>query len=242
MTFLTKTALAALMTGALGLPMLPATALAQATTAPQSAQGQKQDQGRHFRQGGQNLHFRLQVPKARMMRAAARGHGGLLTLVCSPNGAEQLEISLVRMAHRLTLTPEQQPLFDDLRTTALTAQTNFADTCAAARPAKAASTPAAPSTAPAAPSAPVAATATRPTLVEALKTRIALDTARIEALNTVLPKLETLYAALTDTQKGAIETRQRGDRWQKGQARPAPAPVPAPAQPAPADAPATTGG
>ena len=36
-------------------------------------------------------------------------------LVCSDNGAEALEIALVRMAHRLDLTADQQTLFDTFR-------------------------------------------------------------------------------------------------------------------------------
>ena len=41
--------------------------------------------------------------------------GALLDLVCADNGAERTEIGFVRLSYRLELTPEQQTLFDDLK-------------------------------------------------------------------------------------------------------------------------------
>jgi hypothetical protein len=121
-------------------------------------------------------------------------HGGgfnIIDLVCSPQGAEELEIGFVRLSHRLELTDAQQPLFDALKTSALTAQTSFADTCAAAMPDK--------------------STDTAPDMIDRLKARIAIDTARLEALNAVLPDLEAFYDSLTDEQKANL-LPDRGDR------------------------------
>lgn len=199
MTSFTKTALAALMTGVLGLSALPTAAMAQ--DRGNGPQGQQQ--GRYFQfhqQGGGDMRFHLQMPEMGKMRGGGMQKGGLLSLVCSENGAERLEIAFVRLSHRLELTAEQQPLFDDLKATALTAQTGFADKCATIRPAS------------------DDAQTTRPDMVTALKTRLDVDTARLEAMKAVLPKLEALYAALTDAQKTAIQPRQhnRGMPMQPG--------------------------
>ncbi len=134
----------------------------------------------------EDAHFR---PDRAMRDDRRGGPGELLDMVCSEDGAENLEIALVRLSHRLDLTEAQQPLFDTLKTAALTAQTSFADTCAAARPAKDAD-PA-------------------PDLIDRMKARIAIDTARIEALNAVLPAFEALYDSLTDAQKANLLARAR---------------------------------
>lgn len=128
----------------------------------------------------EQTHFR---PDGRMMMRMD-GPGAFLDLVCSPDGAEALEVALVRLDHRLELTDAQRPLFDKLKTTALTAQTSFADKCEAARPAKDA--------------------ATTPDLVDRMKARIVIDTARLEALNAVLPDFEALFDSLTDAQKASL--------------------------------------
>lgn len=193
MTFLTKTALAALMTGAIALTAVPGGAIAQDRPgAPQAQmQGQQQFRGDHHGKfhgqkgpqgkfGGDMRH-----------QGGPRG-GGLIDLVCSERGAEQLEVAFVRLAHRLDLTAEQTPLFDDLKSTALAAQTEFADQCAAVRPDK----------------DKAAAAAERPDMVTRLKTRLDLDKARIAAMETVLPKLEALFASLSDAQKQSLAPRQ----------------------------------
>ena len=158
-----STAVAALVAAAIGLAFVPS-AFAEQQGDPQAyAAGLKH----HVRGEGQ-------------MR------GGLLDLVCSERGAEQLEIAFVRITHRITLTAEQQTLFDDLRGTALAAQTSFAATCATAR-------------------GPVADTVERPGLVERLQTRIVVQTAEVQAWTAVLPKLEAFIGGLTDEQKAALE-------------------------------------
>jgi LTXXQ motif family protein len=191
MKFLSKTAIAALLTGAIGLTAVPTAVFAQDQGA--APQGQMQMQGgKHNMQG--NKRFGGQEGHG---QRHARG-GGILELVCSERGAEQLEIAFVRLSHRLELTAEQTPLFDDLKATALSAQTSFADTCTAARPAKDA--------------------AAKPDLLERMKTRVAIETAHVEAINTVLPKLEALFASLSDEQKAGLQPK--GDRGQMGQKGP----------------------
>jgi hypothetical protein len=128
----------------------------------------------------EQTHFR---PDGRMTMRM-EGPGAVLNLVCSADGAEALEIALVRLDHRLELTATQRPLFDALKTSALTAQTSFADKCAATLPAKDAATP--------------------PNLIDRMKARIAIDTARLEALNAVLPDFEALFNSLTDAQKASL--------------------------------------
>ncbi|MEO6395051.1 MAG: Spy/CpxP family protein refolding chaperone [Devosia sp.] len=134
----------------------------------------------------ETVHFRPD----RMVRIERDSPGELLDLVCSDNGAERLEIAFVRLSHRLDITTTQQPLFDALKATALTAQTSFADTCTAARPAKDGTA--------------------APDLVDRMKTRIAIDTARLEALNAVLPDFEAFYASLTDAQKALLMPEHEG--------------------------------
>jgi hypothetical protein len=212
MKSLTSTAIVALTAGVIGLAgSIPA---ATAQQQPQPPAGQGQQLPRQMQPFG-NGHFTLrpgmgfrhnqQMWMGNAMRGPAGRNdaGGLLGLVCSERGAERLEIALVRLSYRLDLTAEQQPLFDDLRSTALTAQTTFADDCAAARPAAANPAPAANGdTAAAAP-------ATPPDPVARLRAQVALDKARVAALESVLPKFEALYQSLSDAQKAAFTPERR---------------------------------
>jgi hypothetical protein len=131
-----------------------------------------------------------------------RGAGGILGLVCSDNGAEALEIAFVRWSHALELTAEQQPLFDALKAKALTSQTSFADQCQAARPDRSADA--------------------KPDLLEGLKARLAIEEARLTAMNALLPDFEAFYGSLTDAQKAKLMPRLdrqgngHGDRMGRG--------------------------
>lgn len=113
------------------------------------------------------------------------GRGGLLQLGCSEHGAERLEHVFVSLSYNLDLTAEQTPLFDALKTAALTAQTGLADVCDAAYPAT--------------------GQAKAPSIVERVETGIKLDEARIVALSDVLPELEAFYDSLTDEQKARLD-------------------------------------
>ena len=147
----------------------------------------------------------------RMFRGMGPGRGaGILGLVCSDRGAEALEIAFVRWSHRLDLTAEQQELFDALKTKALTTQTSFADECQAARPDRTAD-PA-------------------QDLIESLKARLAIEEARLTAMNDILPDFEAFYTSLTDEQKADLMPRMGhrgagpGDRDAPGRSLRAPAP------------------
>lgn len=110
--------------------------------------------------------------------------GGLLMLACSDRGAEALEIGLVRLSYRLDLTADQQKLFDTLRTRALTTQTSFADTCKASRPA--------------------ADNGAKPDALARMKAGLAIEQARLSALNDVLPDFEAFFNSLSDQQKARL--------------------------------------
>lgn len=133
--------------------------------------------------------------------------GGTLALVCSEQGAEGLEHMFVAISHRVELTAEQAPLFDALKTAALTAQTSFADTCATLLPE-------------------TSDTAEVPDLVERLQTRIKVDEAHVAALSKVLPSLEAFYGSLTDEQKANLdigaEMRSQHFGWRQGNPDPRP--------------------
>lgn len=124
-------------------------------------------------------------PRENFQRGGMRG--GLVQLVCSEQGAERLEQFFVSVSYRLALTAEQTPLFDALKTAALSAQTGFADTCASTLPA----------------TGDTAAQA--PNLVERLQASVKVDQARIAALSGVLPSLEAFYNSLTDEQKAKLD-------------------------------------
>jgi hypothetical protein len=164
---------AAVIVAALGLGAMAPAAFAQDQAAPQAGPSEDQRPRLHFRDGDH-------PGMPRGMR------GGPLQLVCAEEGAERLEHMFIAISYRLGLTAEQTPLFDALKTAALTAQTSFADTCASLRPA-------------------AGETAGMSSLVERLQTRIAVDEARIAALSGLLPSLEVFYGSLTDEQKAKLD-------------------------------------
>jgi hypothetical protein len=177
----------------------------------------------HWGMGGQGMqHWRMNSGPHGMWGMHERGmadwgrglRGRLMNVVCSPRGAEAIDIAFVRLSYRLDLTSEQQPLFDALKATALDEQKSFAEACQSARPAP----------------------GHRPDAVERMKSRITLETARLAALNAILPKFEALYSSLTDQQKAAL-TPRRGPRANARSGREAP--FTAPTRPAPNTAPGT---
>ncbi len=133
---------------------------------------------------------------------AGFGGGDILRLACSVNGAPRLEIALNNLGERLTLDADQTTLFDAFKTSALTAQTSYADDC----------------------QLPVAATDTPINPVESLKAYTVNANARIAAVEAVLPSLEAFYNSLTDTQKTALDANPRGamqmGKGQFGQGQP----------------------
>jgi hypothetical protein len=111
------------------------------------------------------------------------GRGGFAGLICSTDGATQLQTRLDALATRLTLTATQQPLFDAYRSAALAAQTSFADACATVQP---------------------AASAAKPDMLKAMQDRLTTQKAEVAAMDSVLPSFEAFFNSLTDAQKALL--------------------------------------
>jgi len=170
--FLLATGLASLM----GLTFLAPSAYAQDAGAPKDAPpvlqlGLNGDQGPGF------------GPQGDRRGDHRGGRGGIAGLICSTDGATQLETQLADLGTTLKLTATQQPLFDAYKTAALSAQTSFAEAC---------------------PQPQAMAAQQTPDAVTMLEHRVARQTAELEALNAVLPSFEALYTSLDDTQKAAL--------------------------------------
>lgn len=124
------------------------------------------------------------------------GFGGFLNI---ERGAEAIEVAIVRITHRLDLTAEQQSLLDTLKTDALAAAETFATATEGLRP-----------SAPAEGQRPE-----RPDFAQALDTRIAIDGARLAALEAIQPAATAFFDSLTDEQKAQL-TPQQGERGGPG--------------------------
>lgn len=109
------------------------------------------------------------------------GRLGMLVLACSDKGSDKLGKVLDRAGKRLQLSDDQQKLFDTFKTQALAAEGTFASTCQSARPQQMAGTP--------------------PDMLARMKAGLAIEQARLTALNAVLPDFEALYTSLSDQQK-----------------------------------------
>lgn len=129
--------------------------------------------------GGQRNH--------RMLEAKAQPGGmkrfELIDFACNAKAADRMDGRYDKLAERLELTADQQKLFDTFRTTALTAQTKFNDTCSTVLPEKSADR------------------TQRPDPITRMETRLKVDEARLAAMTSVLPDLKAFYASLTDEQK-----------------------------------------
>lgn len=122
-------------------------------------------------------------------RDAGTGAFQFAQFSCSANAADRLENRLDRMADRLGLTADQEKLFDGFRTSALTAQTDFADTCDTIRPDR---------------SADRATRPERPDLIQRMEQRLKFDEARVAAMSELLPQFKAFYESLTNEQKGEL--------------------------------------
>ncbi len=124
-------------------------------------------------------------------RDAAGGAFRFAEFSCGDRAADRLERRLDRMGKKLELTKDQEKLFEDFRTSALTAQTDFADQCTTIRPGATASK------------------SERPDLIQRLEQRLKFDEARLAAMSELLPQFKTFYASLTDQQKKELAPRGR---------------------------------
>jgi hypothetical protein len=181
-------------------------ALGLTAMSPAFAAGANQQARPGFDQrDGRTLEFRRNAP------------GGIFQLAsvsCAPQAAERMETRLGRVSERLDLTADQLPLFDAFRTSALTAQTSFADACATL------------------PAGPEAST----DLIQRLEQRLEVDGARLTAMTELLPQFKAFYESLTDAQKAELMP-MRGERQGmmqgKGHRHGGPAAPTAPAAPVP---------
>ena len=119
------------------------------------------------------------------------GSGGLVRFTCNDQGSARLEKALTRVNEKLSLSDDQQLLFDDLKTAALTAQTDFADNCV--KPVKNDGSD----------------------VVDRMRTRQANMSAHLSAMESVMPELEVFFDSLTDEQKNNIG-KQRKSRGMHG--------------------------
>ena len=128
-----------------------------------------------------------------MGRGMRNGPFPMLALACSDKGPAMLDKMFDRTDKRLELSTDQQKLFDAFKAKALTAATDFSDACRAARPDRSAEK--------------------RPDLLARLKSGLAIDQARLTAMNSALPEFEAFYNSLTDQQKHDLLPR---GGWHKG--------------------------
>lgn len=131
--------------------------------------------GNHMGPGGKGPHW------GRRGGMDGMGRLGMLVLACSDKGSDKLGKVLDRAGKRLQLSDDQQKLFDTFKTQALAAEGTFASTCQSARPQQMAGT--------------------HPDMLARMKAGLAIEQARLTALNAVLPDFEALYTSLSDQQK-----------------------------------------
>lgn len=202
-------------------------ALGVVSIAPSFAQSAPAAQGQ-FRQG------------ERHQQQFNRGGGAFVgNMLDFRRGAEGIEVALVRLSHRITLSAEQQPLFDSFKTAAIAAANDFATARADLRP-------------------DTATTTTAPSMSERLDKQITLQKARLKTLETVQPSAKAFFDSLTPEQLTQLSKRSdramRGDRdgrrgagdyarpGRKGDIqRPAPSSTPSPGSTPAPTAPATPG-
>jgi len=125
-----------------------------------------------------------------MGRGMRNGPFPMLALACSDKGPAALDKMFDRTDKRLDLSTDQQKLFEAFKAKALTAETDFSDACQAARPDRSAEK--------------------RPDLLTRMKAGLAIDQARLTAMNSVLPEFEAFYNSLTDQQKHDLLPRHGG--------------------------------
>ncbi|WP_297112438.1 Spy/CpxP family protein refolding chaperone [uncultured Devosia sp.] len=120
------------------------------------------------------------------------GQGGFFNF---ERGAEGIEIAIVRLSHAIDLTDEQAVLLEDLKTDALAAAAAFEAATDGLRPVRPAD----------------GETTERPDLTERFDNRIAIESARLAALEAVQPAFTAFFGSLTDEQKAEL-VPERGER------------------------------
>jgi len=190
--------LASTLIGTLSIGAIAPAAYAQATASNGDGKNAEQKQER----------------KSKGQHRNVRGGHGFLNSICSETGAERLEKGMEIMAIRIDLTDAQRPAFDDLKTAALTAQTDYAEACTPLKAEK-----------------PEGA-------AEKLKHRTAMMELQLESMNQVLPSFEAFFDTLSDEQKAELNKfggkkgkggkgKMQGKNGQRGNAPQGDGPAPA---------------
>jgi len=189
MKTISRTAIVALLTASVGLTAI-APVWAQETTSP--AQIEAQPAIDNPAEPGQR--------GFRPFNHGPRRNGDFGNVLNVERGAENVEVALVRLGYRLDLTSEQQALLDALKTSAIAAARDFAGAAENLRP-----TP---------PSA--GETPAMPDISTRLENRIALEKARLAALEAVQPAAEAFFDSLTEAQQAQLAPRRPDQGWQHG--------------------------
>ncbi|KKB13797.1 hypothetical protein VE25_00065 [Devosia geojensis] len=191
MKTISKTALVALTAASVGLAGIGTSAFAQTTTPTQvEAPGKPGDGAHRFHRKGPGGHAGL--AERRMMihhmggpgAHGPRGGMGLLNF----GSAEGLEIAFVRLSYAIDMNEDQRALFDTLKSDALSAQSDFETATEGLRFDRRAEE--------------------RPDIVEIFNNRIAIETARLEAMQAVQPAFEAFFGSLSDEQKAELAPRR----------------------------------
>jgi hypothetical protein len=134
----------------------------------------------------------IQRPQRTMdFRAGAGGTFQFAQFACSPRAADRMEKRFDNLEQRLQLTGDQKALYDTFMTSALAAQTEFADKCDDIAPARATREERKSRT-------------ERPDLLARMEARLKLDEARLVAMNAVFPDFKAFYASLSEQQQADL--------------------------------------
>lgn len=158
----TSLILSAVVVGSLGLTSFTTTAFAD----------ERQGYGKRGEQSG------------KFQKRGGPARGSFIHLMCSEDGAARLEQMLNRGGDRITLSDEQQALYDTFKTQALAAQTQYSDSCTT--PTRSADAD----------------------VVDRMKVRQDNMKALVAAMDTVMPAFEAFHDSLSDEQKAEMKPKR----------------------------------
>lgn len=122
-----------------------------------------------------------------MMGRAMAGSHRLLNFTCAPNGAEKLDVGLLRLKYRLKLTDAQMPLYNTLHDTVLAQEKSFAATCKST----------------------MTGLKGDKNMMDRLDAGLTIEKAKLAAMTEVMPEIKALYTTLSDQQKAALKPTPR---------------------------------
>jgi len=191
MKTISKTALVALMAASVGLAGIGTSAFAQTSNPTQAEAPGKPGEGlQRFHHKGPGAPDGL-MERRMMMHEMGGPHGpgprgfGLLNF----GSAEAMEIAFVRLSYAIDMNEDQQALFDTLKSDALAAQAAFDTATEDLR-------------------FDPTSGQERPDMVEIFNNRIAIESARLDAMRAIQPSFEAFFNSLTDEQKAELGPRR----------------------------------